>query len=132
MPHRRAGDVPTEDLLPHPITDSEMTRVLVGLKGHVDALRVDMIDLRREQPVAMAQAMREVLTDPAVVSKMMDIAVTTAQQRAAEKTGRAMFSVARPFLTRWLVIACIVLLVAKAAGIEVAAKVWKLLTGGTP
>lgn len=82
-------------------------------------------------PAALAGALREVLTDPVTVGRVMDVVAETAQQRAALKAGRALGGAIKAVLTRWLLIAAIVVLVTKAAGVDVAMSVWKFLTSGT-
>ena len=92
----------------------------------------EMLRQARDQlPAALAGALREVLTDPVTVGRVMDVVAETAQQRAALKAGRALGGAIKAVLTRWLLIGAIVVLVTKAAGVDVAMSVWKFLTSGT-
>jgi hypothetical protein len=114
----------------HLVVEVEHFEKAVGILGdQVDALRGDVHELRKSQAEAMAAALRSVLTDKKVVAAAMDIVVTEAQRRAAEKTGNAVGSMLKSFLTHWVIIVCIVVLVAKTAGIDVAAKVWGVVKG---
>jgi hypothetical protein len=79
----------------------------------------------------VADGLRAVMQDPEAIAALMDAVVSTAQQRAAQQAGQALFGVIRTVLGKWLVIAAIVLLAFKLAGADVAGKVWKLMTGGT-
>lgn len=114
----------------HLVVEVEHFEQAVGILGdQVDALRGDVRELRESQAEAMAAALRSVLTDKKVMAAAMDIVVTEAQRRAAEKTGNAVGSMLKSLLTRWVIIGCIVVMVAKTAGIDVAAKVWGAVKG---
>lgn len=114
----------------HLVVEVEHFEKAVGILGdQVDTLRGDVHELRKSQAEAMAAALRSVLTDKKVMAAAMDIVVTEAQRRAAEKTGNAVGSMLKSFLTHWVIIVCIVVLVAKTAGIDVAAKVWGVVKG---
>lgn len=89
-------------------------------------------DMKQHVAEGVATGFKQVLADPEVIEQVMDIVVSTAQKRAAERTGMAFFALGKSLLTRWVVIAAVVLLVAKLAGVEVATKTWKLITGGSP
>ena len=108
------------------IIDSEhFERSLGMIADQIDGLRGEM----RDMPIAMAAALKLVLTDQSVIEDVMGKVVSTAQRRTAEKAGNAVGNVIKSFFTRWLVIACILLLVAKTAGLDVAAKVWSVVKG---
>lgn len=114
----------------HLVVEVEHFEQAVGILGdQVDALRGDVRELRGSQAEAMAAALRSVLTDKKVMAAAMDIVVTEAQRRAAEKTGNAVGAMVKSLLTRWVIIGCIVVMVAKTAGIDVAAKVWSVVKG---
>ena len=114
----------------HLVVEVEHFEKAVGILGdQVDALRGVVHELRKSQAEAMAATLRSVLTDKKVVAAAMDIVATEAQRRAAEKTGNAVGSMLKSFLTHWVIIVCIVVLVAKTAGIDVAAKVWGVVKG---
>lgn len=116
----------------HLVVEVEHFEQAVGILGdQVDALRGDVRELRESQAEAMAAALRSVLTDKKVMAAAMDIVVTEAQRRAAEKTGNAVGAMVKSLLTRWVIIGCIVVMVAKTAGIDVAAKVWGVVKGAT-
>jgi hypothetical protein len=107
-----------------------------ALQGQVEGMAVELANLRGElqQAVAdgVADGLRAVMQDPDAIAALMDAVVSTAQQRAAQQAGQALFGVIKTVLSKWLVIGAIVLLVLKVAGADVAGKVWKLLTGGAP
>ena len=88
--------------------------------------------IKEDVAAGVAEGLRRVLQDPEAIAGAMDTVVATAQRRAAEHTGRAFFGLIKSLLSKWLVIAVIVLLVLKLAGVDVAVKVWRLLTGGSP
>lgn len=112
------------------IVDAEHFDRSLGMIGdQLDNLRGDLRDLIASLPAAMAEAQRQVLTDPKVIEDVMGKVVTTAQRRAAEKTGNAVGSMLKSLFTRWIIIGCILLLVAKTAGVDVAAKVWATVKG---
>ena len=106
------------------------------LQDQLDAMAAELATLRGElqQSVAdgIAEGLRRVLEDPAAIAAVLDVVVSTAQQRAAEHAGRAFLGMVRVVLGRYLVIGAIVVLALKLGGAEVAGKTWKLLTGGTP
>lgn len=107
------------------VVDSEVIERQLGVVlDHVQAAREDM-------PRAIAAAMREVLTDPVTLERAMGIVADVAQKRAAEKTGRALGGLVKALFTRYLLAGCIVLWIAKMAGIEAAVRAWRLITGAT-
>lgn len=107
------------------VLDAEHFERSIGLLGdQIDGLREEIRALSQSQASSMAEAMRSVLTDPQTLGRSMDIVVSTAQKRAAEKTGNAVGAAIKSLLTRWVVIGCVVLIVAKTAGIDIAGKVW--------
>jgi hypothetical protein len=89
-------------------------------------------DLQQAVAEGVAEGLRQVMQDPEAIAAVMDAVVATAQRRAAEQAGQALFGVIRTVLGKWLVIGAVVLLTFKVAGSEVAMKTWRLLTGGTP
>ena len=100
----------------------------MGMFGdQLAGVRDEIRTLKDSQAQAMADAIRSVLTDKETLAKVMDIVVDTAQKRAAEKTGNAVGSMVKSLFTRWIVVGCIVVLVAKTAGVDVAGKVWAAL-----
>jgi hypothetical protein len=100
----------------------DMAGELSGLKG----------DLQQAVADGVAEGLRAVMQDPEAIAALMDAIVSTAQQRAAQQAGQALFGVVKTVLSKWLVIGAVVLLVLKVAGADVAGKVWRLLTGGAP
>lgn len=102
---------------------------LEAMAGELATLRGDL-----QQAVAdgVAEGLRAVMQDPEAIAALMDAVVSTAQQRAAQQAGQALFGVLRAVLGKWLVIGAIVILTLKLAGSDAAIKVWKLFTGGAP
>lgn len=96
--------------------------------------RIAALPAELQQAVAdgVAEGLRRVMQDPDAIASVMDAVVATAQRRAAQQAGQALFGVIRTVLGKWLVIGAVVLLTFKVAGSEVAAKTWRLLTGGVP
>lgn len=95
----------------------------------------DFIDHRGEEPgrrvhdylekqlcAAMAKAMREVITDPEVISAVGAIASDMLQRRAREGAGGLVLGAIRALLSRWLLIGLIVLAVAQLVGWPAAIK----------
>lgn len=114
----------------HVIVEVEHFDAALGMLGdQLDGVREEIRTLKEAQAEAMANALRAVLTDKETLSRVMDIVVDTAQKRAAEKTGNAVGSMLKSLFTRWIVIGCILLMVAKTAGVDVAGKVWASLKG---
>jgi hypothetical protein len=85
-------------------------------------------ELRRTQADAMADAIRSVLTNPDDISAFLDLVASKAQERATHAAGRGVWWLVKAALSRWLVIAVIVLTMAKITGWEAAAKVGKWLS----
>lgn len=114
----------------HVIVEVEHFDAALGMLGdQLDGVREEIRTLKESQAEAMANALRAVLTDKETLARVMDIVVDTAQKRAAEKTGNAVGSMVKSLLTRWVVIGCVVVIVAKTAGVDVAGKVWASLKG---
>lgn len=112
----------------HVVVEVEHFDAAMGMFGdQLEGVRDEIRTLKDSQAEAMAAALRAVLTDKETLARVMDIVVETAQKRAAEKTGNAVGAMAKSLLTRWVVIGCIVVLVAKTAGVDVAGKVWAAL-----
>ena len=110
----------------HIVVDVEHFDQGLGMIGdQLEALREDVRKLGESQAEAIAQALRSVLTDKDTLAATMGIVVEVAQRRAAETTGNAVGSMLKSLLTRWVIIGCIVIMVAKTAGVDVAAAVWK-------
>lgn len=90
--------------------------------------RLEAVEGRQMTPdqlqAAFAAGMRAALTDQAVIDDVMSKVAVAAQRRVAERTGNAVGSIIKSLLTRWLIIGAVLLMVAKTAGIDVAAKVW--------
>jgi hypothetical protein len=87
--------------------------------------------IRSDQPQAMAQALREVLADPATAQVIVDNMAAAAQQRATTAAGQGVWWVLRNVVARWVVIAAVVVVAAKVLGWDLAAKLGKWLTGAT-
>jgi hypothetical protein len=87
--------------------------------------------LREEQPQAMAQAMREVLADPATAQTIVNNMAAAAQHRATTAAGQGVWWVLRNVVARYVVIAAVVVMAAKVLGWDLAAKLGKWLTGAT-
>lgn len=81
---------------------------------------------------AMASAMRDVLTDPAVIEKQAEVLLTVIQRQAVVRTGSFLLGTVGKFLARWLVIGFILLMVARFAGVQSAVHVWDAATGKQP
>lgn len=99
------------------------------MSAELEALRAG---IREDMADAIAEGMRRVLKDPEILAGVMDTVVETAQRKAAERTGLAFFGLLRSLVSKWILIGALVLMALKLAGVEVAAKVWRLLTGGAP
>jgi hypothetical protein len=83
---------------------------------------------------AVSRGMRDVLLDPEVISRMGSVALTVLQKQAAQRTGNWLLGIVRKALSKWLVIAFLMLLIAKSLGLPAAMKVWSMFTtpeGGT-
>lgn len=63
------------------------------------------------------------------LDRFADRFVEKLQKRAAEQTGRWFWGAVKAALSRWLVIAFIVVLIGKAAGVQSAVSVFDMLTG---
>lgn len=81
------------------------------------------------QAAAIAEGIRSSVTDPVVVRAVIDQVAKVAHERATQAAGRGVWWVIKSAMSRWLVIAAIVLLTAKAFGWDVAAKVSRFLAG---
>ncbi len=104
-------------------TSERITQARLGL---LESQQADMAVTIRE---ATAAALRDVLTDPKVLGAIWDAALSQAQRGAAERTGRWIWGSAKLVLSKWLLIAAIVLVVAQVSGWPVAAKVFGLVKG---
>jgi len=102
-------------------------RAIGMIADRMDALQGEFHSHRTELPREMATAFQLAITDPVALGKLITTVVDISQRRAAEKTGNAVGSALRSLFTRWLVIACVLMIVAKTAGIDVASKVWAAL-----
>ena len=77
----------------------------------------------------MAHAMRQVLTDPEVHAAVGSVAFAALQRHAAEVTGGFLLGTLRRVLMRWLIIATVMLVIAKYLGVSSAVKLWASFTG---
>jgi hypothetical protein len=111
------------------ISGDHLDRSLGMIGDQLDNLRGDVRIMSETMPEAMAAALRNVLTDQSVIDNLIGKVATTAQRRAAEKTGNAVAGFILSLLTRWLVIGFILLMVAKTAGMDLAGKVWAAMKG---
>ena len=84
--------------------------------------------LRRQQAVAMAEAIRSVVHSPDDVGRFLDLVAQKAQERATDAAHRGAWWLLKAAVSRWLVIGLIVLTMAKLSGWDAAAKVGKWLT----
>lgn len=105
-----------------PVTVAEFERIIGGLMDRVDALRLD-------QPAAIAEALKTVLTDKDTWSRVLTVASTAASERATTVAGEGFLWLLRQALGKGLLIALVVVLVAKMFGWDAAAKVGKWLSG---
>jgi len=83
--------------------------------------------VREEVADAVADGLRQVITDPEVLDQFWHAAVQQLQKNAQQQTGRWVLAGAKSLVTRWLVIGVIVLAAMKLGGAELAGKVWKAL-----
>lgn len=70
--------------------------------------------------IAIAKAMKEVLTDEEVLERMGGIAITIIQKRAASSTGNFLLGILKAFFTRWIVILVLAIVLAQMIGIPAA------------
>lgn len=94
-------------------------------RGH-DELAVQMADLALEQ-TNMGKQIEEAMER--ALDRAFDRFADRLQKRAAEQTGRWFWGAVKAALSRWLVIAFIVVLIGKAAGVQSAVAVFDMLTG---
>jgi hypothetical protein len=87
--------------------------------------------IRSDQPQAMAQALREVLADPATAQIVVDNMAIAAQQRATTAAGQGVWWLMRTVVIKLLVIGAIVVMAAKVVGWDMAAKLGKWLSTAT-
>lgn len=73
---------------------------------------------------AVAIAMKQVLTDPDVIASMGAVAFGVLQKQAAASTGGWILRTIRKFVSHWLVVAFILLMVAKYMGLPAALNLW--------
>jgi hypothetical protein len=113
----------------HVVIEGQHFDRAIGMVGdQVEGLRGELHSMRQELPNAMATAFQAALTDPVTLGKVIGTVAEIAQKRAAEKTGNAVGSVLKSFFTKWLIIGCVVVIIAKTAGVDVAKSVWAALT----
>lgn len=92
------------------------------------SLLLEAIERQRQTQVEVtARAIREVATDPAVIAQVIDLIASAAQDRATRAAGQGVWWLLKSAVSRWLVIAAIVLVVSKAAGADAAKSVGKWL-----
>lgn len=75
---------------------------------------------QRKLTAAMAEAMREVLTDPHVIEAMGAVAINIIQKQAAQRTGSMLLSLLKAFFTRWILILVLAIVLAQVIGVPAA------------
>lgn len=110
--------------------DEVMQRLAAVERGH-DLLAHQMADIVVELRGAVADGMRQALTDEDVLSGMWDAAMRRAQQAAAQQIGQSVIGSVRAFFSRWVVIALIVIIVGQYVGWGGALKVLAGILKGT-
>lgn len=113
-----------------PPDDEMMQRLRAVERGH-EVLTHQMADIVVELRGAVADGMRQALTDEDVLSGMWDAAMRRAQQAAAQQIGQSVIGSVRAFFSRWVVIALIVIIVGQYVGWGGALKVLAGLTKGS-
>lgn len=98
-----------------PLDDEMMQRLRAVERGH-EVLTHQMADIVVELRGAVADGMRQALTDEDVLSGMWDAAMRRAQQAAAQHIGQSVIGSVRAFFNRWVVIALIVIIVGQYVG----------------
>lgn len=98
-----------------PPDDEMMQRLRAVERGH-EVLTHQMADIVVELRGAVADGMRQALTDEDVLSGMWDAAMRRAQQAAAQQIGQSVIGSVRAFFSRWVVIALIVIIVGQYVG----------------
>lgn len=98
-----------------PPDDEMMQRLRAVERGH-EVLTHQMADIVVELRGAVADGMRQALTDEDVLSGMWDAAMRRAQQAAAQQIGQSVLGSVRAFFSRWVVIALIVIIVGQYVG----------------
>lgn len=113
-----------------PPEDEVMRRLRAVERGH-EMLTHQMADMVVELRGAVADGMRQALTDEDVLSGMWDAAMRRAQQAAAQQIGQSVIGSVRAFFSRWVVIALIVIIVGQYVGWGGALKVLAGIVKGT-
>lgn len=98
-----------------PPEDEVMQRLRAVERGH-EMLTHQMADIVVELRGAVADGMRQALTDEDVLSGMWDAAMRRAQQAAARQIGQSVIGSVKAFFSRWVVIALIVIIVGQYVG----------------
>lgn len=98
-----------------PPDDEMMQRLRAVERGH-EVLTHQMADIVVELRGAVADGMRQAMTDEDVLSGMWDAAMRRAQQAAAQQIGQSVIGSVRAFFSRWVVIALIVIIVGQYVG----------------
>ena len=91
---------------------------------------LDRVDaLQASQTEAIAQAIRQVLTDKATAQTLVANVREAAKAEAIEAAGRGLWGVIGSLFSKWWLYALVVLIVAKVAGWGPAVAVGKWLAG---
>lgn len=112
-----------------PVSEAYFRRVIGTLMEQMEEHSL------RQQKVtadAIAQGIRSAVTDPSVVRCVMDEVAKAAQERATAAAGRGAWWLVKSVMSKWIVIAVIVIMTAKFLGWDMAAKIGKFLSGATP
>ena len=109
-----------------PVSMDHFERVMAAL---MEQMEEHARRSREVQAEAIAAGIRATVTDPLVVRAVMDQVAKAAQERATQAAGRGVWWVIKSALSRWLIIAAIVVLAAKAFGWDAAARISRILTG---
>lgn len=108
------------------------TPVDVAHFEHAVGMLLDRVDaLQASQTDAIAQAIRQVLTDKATAQTLVANVREAAKAEAIEAAGRGLWGVVGSLFSKWWLIALVTLIVAKVAGWGPAVAVGKWLAGVT-
>lgn len=117
----RPTERPAERHTSHVVIDAEHFDRTMGM------VMQRLEEMRDTQAASFAAALGSVGTDRELLEKIMGAVAEVAQKRAAEATGRGLWWLLKSAVSKWLVVAFIVLLVARAAGIDAAKAIWQVL-----
>ena len=99
---------------------------------HAVGMLLDRVDaIQASQTDAIAQAIRQVLTDKATAQTLVANVREAAKAEAIEAAGRGLWGVVGSLFSKWWLIALVTLIVAKVAGWGPAVSVGKWLAGAT-